>query len=265
MVSLRRASSTLEAPESAPAVESVPLAPPSAAFPRVNLIPDQIAEEARIHRAKLSLGAAALASVVAVGALYMLAAGEVSSAQDNLDAQNARGAALAAQAVTYAEVPTIRAQVQAAQMQQFAALGGEVRWSYILNDLALTIPTGASLTSFKSSITGVPLPAAGATAAAGSGAGVDQQLSALGRAGIGTIAYEGEARAYTDVAAFEDSVVKQRNLFDVFVDSTGLADQQSTGVADGTVAVGIPGYTFKGSATIGAKALSHRYDMKAGN
>ncbi len=245
------------------ALAPTPMAPSAAAFPRVNLIPDKIAEEQRVHRAKLVLGGAAVASVAAVGAMYLMAAGEVNSAQEDLDAATARGVSLASQVATYAEVPTVRAQVQAAQMQQYQAMGGEVRWSFLLNNLALTIPNGTSLTAFKASITGVA-PAAGAAAPAGT-ADSGTELSVLGRPGVGAIAYEGEAKNYALVAAFLDSLAKQKTLLDPYASNAGIGEQERSGVSDGSVAVAPQGYTFASSVTISDKALSHRYDLKAGN
>jgi Tfp pilus assembly protein PilN len=262
MVSFSRSKTTdVVDDEGVVAAPPAPMSPSVAAFPRVNLIPDKIAEEHRVHRAKLVLGGAALASVVAVGALYLMAAGEVSSAQEDLDTANARGVTLASQVATYAEVPTVRAQVQAAQMQQYQAMGGEVRWSFLLNNLALTIPNGTSLTTFKGTITGVP-PTAGADAqAAGSGT----EFSVLGRPGVGAITYEGEAKSYALVASFLDSIAKQKTLLDPYASNASIGEQQRTGVADGSVATAPQGFVFASSATVSPQALSHRYDLKAGN
>jgi Tfp pilus assembly protein PilN len=239
-----------------------PVTQSAAAFPRVDLLPDTIAEEARVRRAKLVAGGVALASVAAVGALYLLAAGEVSSAQEELDTAQARSAVLAAEAAQYADVPKVRADVESARLQQFQAMGGEVRFSFLMNDLALTIPRGTSLTTLKAQITGLP---AAATATAAGGADGAVQPSVMGNPGIGSISYEGEAKSYNDVAAFLDSLAKQKTLVDPYFSVATVKEEEQQGVADGAVNVTPQGYTYAATVTLSDVALSHRYDLKAGS
>ena len=225
----------------------------AAAFPRVNLMPDVVAAEARVHRARLVLVGATVASLAVVGALWVVGAGAVSASQDRLDTATSQGAALASEAAKYADVPKVQAQVTAARAQQFQALGGEARWSFLLNNLALTIPAGTSLTSFSGTITGVPPAAAGAAPGLGTPA-AGTVTSALGNPGIGTINYAGEAVGYPQVANFLDSQAKQKTLIDPFASSVTMQSAQGT-----------KGFNFASTATITAAALSHRYDVKAGS
>jgi Tfp pilus assembly protein PilN len=259
MVSFGRKGATaeVESPDQPTAAQpAASTAAPSqlAAFPRVNLIPDEIAEEARIRRAKLVLGGAVLASVVAAAGLYVMASGEVTSAQQELDAATARSAALAAEATAYADVPKVKADLASAQAQQALAMGGEVRWSFMLNNLALTIPQGTSLTSFKATISGAAPGTAGPTASNTATAG--STVSVLGQPGIGAITYEGEANDNAKVAAFLEAMTKSTGLLDPFA-TQAAKEQGSTDAATGG-----KGVTFTAQATIGEKALSHRYDVK---
>jgi Tfp pilus assembly protein PilN len=214
-------------------------------FPRVNLIPDQIAAEAKVRKAKLTLGIVAGASVAVVAGLYVMAAGQVSSAQEQLDVATAHSAVLATEAAKYADVPKVRADLDAAAAQQVQALGGEVRWSSVLTNLGLTIPAGVALNSFQASVTGTGAPAGGAT--------TGSIVSVLGAPGIGTIQYAGEATDDTKLAAFLESFTKVPGVIDPF------ATQATAAVSD---AGGPPSVTFAANATISAKALSHRYDVK---
>jgi len=251
MVSFRRSGGAVaEAPEQVAPAPMLPVAMSEAAFPRVNLMPTVIAAEAKVRKAKLLLVAAAVCSVVAVGGLWFAANGEVNAAQERLDDATTATAQLKTEAAKYADVPKVQAQVALSQQQAYLAMGGEVRWSFLLNDLALTIPRGASLTSFVGTITGMP-PLATAAKANGSD---DDVASVLGTAGIGNIQYEGEARGLPDVAAFLDTLAKQRALVDAY---PGVVQK-----AEGDNAKGL---TFQSSVTITQKALSHRYDLKAGN
>jgi Tfp pilus assembly protein PilN len=242
---------------------TAPVPASAAAFPRVNLIPEVIAEEVRVRRARLVAAGAVAASVVAVGGLYLMAANDVTAAQEELDLATARSAVLATEAAQYAEVPAVRASVESAKTQQYQAMGGEVRFSFLLNDLALTMPRGSSLTAFRATISGeAPEMATGAAAAAGqeTAAGVS---SVLGNPGLGTINYEGEARAYGDVASFLDSLAKQKKLIDPYFSAAVLNDTEEA--ASGATAPPATGYTFVATSTVSDAALSHRYDLKEGS
>lgn len=253
MVSFVRSRSAEAAQESA----ELPLAsaPGAGAFPRVNLLPPVVLEEERTHKAKRVLVGASAVSLLLVGGLYGLATLSVNDAEGQLESAQAQAAALNAQVAQYAEVPKVKAMVTTAQNQAYQALGGEVRWSFLLNDLALTMPAGTSLTSFTGNVSAdAPAGAAGPKAATADG----QQgfTSVLGTPGIGTITYSGEALGYANVAAFLDAQAKQKTLLDPFATAV-TANQSDTGAKKGL--------TFTSSATVTDAALSHRYDLKAGS
>jgi hypothetical protein len=106
-------------------------------------------------------------------------------------------------------------------------------------------------------------PAAGATTAA-PGAGDPANVSVLGKPAIGTISYVGEARAYSNVSTFLDTLAKQKTLIDPYPGTVQEAEDTETGTADGSTSNAGQGYEFTASAAITAKALSHRYDIKDG-
>jgi Tfp pilus assembly protein PilN len=239
--------------------EAVNLSAPSAArsaaaFPRVNLMPDVVAHEARARRAKVVLVGAVCASVAVVGGLYVVGMASVSSAQDQLDAATAQGAQLSTEMAKYSDVPKVQAQVVTAQQQQFQAMGSEVRWSFLLNNLALTIPSGTSLTNFTGTVSPTPPAPAGTAGTAPVGGTPQGVVSVLGHPGIGTISYQGEALGYPQVANFLDAQAKQKTLLDAFVNSVTAPTDKAT-----------KGMTFASTVTISPSALSHRYDVKAGN
>jgi len=241
-----------------PAAVAHAVAAPLAAFPRVNLIPAEIAQEAKVRRSKVAFAVALAASVAVVGGLYVMAASDVSSAEERLDSARATGATLASEQAKYADVPKVQSDLLSAQTQQFTAMGGEVRWSTILNNLALTIPQGVSLGSLQATINGT----AGGSAS-GASAANSSVASVMGQPGMGLLTYEGQGRDNSRVAAFLESLTKSNGLLDPF------ATQVTTELAGGTnVGTAAPAPTsptsvsFTGSVTIGPKALSHRYDVK---
>ena len=230
---------------------------PQAAFPRVNLIPAQIAQEARVGRAKQIVVVSVVASIAAVGGLFVMASGQVSSAQEQLDTVTARSAALAAESTKYADVPKVQVDLQSAQAQQSMAMSGEVRWSLILNNLALTIPQGVSITTLKATITG----ASGDPAAATAGS-VPAVQSVLGNPGIGTLSYEGQALDNAKVAAFLEALARNTGVIDPFVSAVSSSTDGATATPTGTKPTQPTSVNYTATATISAKALSHRYDAK---
>ena len=254
MVSFKKGGTTVEAapqaPEGAPVAAPAPVVAPSAAFPRVNLIPDQVAIEARSQTAKKICFATIAASAVVVGGLFFLANGQVSSAQNQLDTATARSAALAAEATKYADVPRVNAEYAAAQTQLATAMGNEVQWSTVLYNLALSTPQGVSIDSFKATVTG----GAGGAAAAAPTSTQTSSASVLGNAGIGTLDFEGTATDWPHVSSFLDSITRSPGVLDPW------ATQVTNNAASGSSAA--TGVKFSSGATISQAALSHRYDAK---
>jgi Tfp pilus assembly protein PilN len=239
------------APEGVPVAAPVPAVAPSAAFPRVNLIPEQVAVEARTQMAKRVCIAAVAGSAVVVAGLFVVANSQVSSAQDQLDAATAQSAALAAEATKYADVPRVNAQLAAATQQQATAMGAEVRWSSVLYSLAIATPNGVSLDSFTAIVNAA---APGAAAATPTSTG-QSSTSILGNPGIGTMTFTGTATDQPHVATFLDKLTNASGVIDPFASTVAAASSSETNLKDKTV-------SFSSTATITSDALSHRYDGK---
>jgi Tfp pilus assembly protein PilN len=213
-----------------------------ATLPRVNLLPPEIEEARRFRSVQVGLGAAVLASIVVAGALFVAANHQVGKAQDDLDATSAQTTQLQAKVADYAAVPLVYGQVDAARAQLDLAMGQEVRWSYFLNDLSLTIPRHVwidSMTVSASSATGAAAPVAGQYAATG----------------IGTVLFEGHAYGNNDVAAWLESLAKQKGYTQPYFTDSTLAPLGSNEKA----------VTFQSQVVVTDDALSGRYTQNAGN
>jgi Tfp pilus assembly protein PilN len=211
-----------------------------ATLPRVNLLPPEIEQQRRFRHVQAGLGGAVVASLVVVGALLVSASGQVGSARSDLDANKARGSQLQQKATEYAEVPLVQGQVDAARAQLGQAMGQEVRWSYFLNDLSLKIPRHVWLDSMV--VTSTP-SVVGAT------------VATYPAVGIGTVVFTGHAYKHNDVAAWLDSLARQKGYSQpYFTDSTIVP----LGTNDKAV-------TFASQVTVTDDALSKRYTQKAGN
>jgi Tfp pilus assembly protein PilN len=211
-----------------------------ATLPRVNLLPPEIEQARQFRRVQFGLGGAVLAALVAAGALFVAANAQVGEAQDHLDANKAQATQLQSNVDEYAEVPLVLGQVDAARAQLGQAMGQEVRWSYFLNDLSLKIPRHVWLDSM---IVTSSAPTAVTT--------VDQYAAV----GVATIAFEGHGYRHNDVAAWLNSLARQKGFTQpYFSDST----VDPVGTDEDAV-------KFSSTVTVTDDALSNRYTEKTGN
>lgn len=212
-----------------------------AALPRVNLLPPEIEEGRRLRRVQAGLGAGVVGAVAVVGVLTLMAAQQVSSAQDDLDGSKAQGQTLQAQVDSYADVPAVYAQVDAAEAQLSQAMGSEIRWSYFLNDLSLRTPSKVWLESLT--VTSQDAAAAAATAT-----GTGEYL----QPGLAQISVEGRGYRHNDVAAWLEALSKEKGVSQPYFTTS---KQDTVGTEDAV--------SFTSQATVTEDALSHRYTQKA--
>jgi Tfp pilus assembly protein PilN len=212
-----------------------------ATLPRVNLLPPEIEQARRFRHVQAGLGGAVAASLIVAAALFVAASSQVGKAQTDLDNNKAVSTRLQTKVAEYVEVPRVYGQVEAAHAQLGQAMGQEIRWSYFLNDLSLKIPRHVWLDSMI-----VTPTAASATPP------VTGQYAAVG---IGNVVFEGHAYSHNDVAAWLNSLAKQKGYTQpYFSDSTVAA------LGDNDHAV-----RFTSQVTVTDDALSGRYTEKAGN
>jgi Tfp pilus assembly protein PilN len=210
-----------------------------ATLPQVNLLPPEIEQQRRFRHVQAGLGGAVLASLVAVGVLLVAASSQVGQAQDDLDANKVQAAQLETQVGEYAEVPLVLGQVEAAQAQLGQAMGQEVRWSYYLNDLSLKIPRHVWLDGMTVTSTTPAAPADGQYAVTG----------------IGTVAFTGHAYGHNDVAAWLNSLAKQKGYTQPYFSESTI---EARGGNEKAV-------KFTSQVIVTDDALSKRYTEKAGN
>ncbi|MGB8649506.1 MAG: PilN domain-containing protein [Mycobacteriales bacterium] len=217
---------------------------PTTALPRVNLLPPEIAEQRAFRRIQFALGAAVLASVAVVGLLYMSASHSVSSANSDLAAATQQNTSLQSQVAQFHDVTSIYAQAAAAQAQLTTAMGDEVRYSQLLNDLSLSVPSNVWLTSVAFTQGGSSVPAAAAAAAAAAPGAPTQ---------IGTFTVSGVAFSHDDVAVWLESIAGLKTYANPYFSS-------STEALIGTR----KSVNFGSTAAVTSAALSGRYTKPAG-
>jgi Tfp pilus assembly protein PilN len=191
-------------------------------LPHVNLLPQEIQEESRFRNVRAGLGLAVLLVALIIGFLYWQARGDVDTAQTQLNQAQAQQVGLDAKITTYSNVPKVLAQVDLAKAQLVTAMGPEVRYSFLLNDITLTIPNNVWLTQLTVQQKLPTSIKAGATSGTATGAQWTPP-------GIGNVTFAGTAMTYNDVAAWLDSFAKSPNYSGVYLNTatTGLISKTS--------------------------------------
>ncbi|HWC33204.1 MAG TPA: PilN domain-containing protein [Mycobacteriales bacterium] len=177
-------------------------------MPRVNLMPPEIAQAARFRQVQVGLGAAVLAAVAVAGLLYVHEHSGVAAAKDELAAAQQTNASLQTKLASLNAVKETFAAVQARQAMLTTAMGSEVRWSFILNDLSFRMPSNVWLTNLSVSPTSTTAAPPAAPATLGSSAAPAAVVP------IATITFSGIGFKHDDVAAWLDSMAKEKSFSD---------------------------------------------------
>jgi Tfp pilus assembly protein PilN len=210
------------------------------AAPRVNLLPPEIAEKSRLRKAQFAMVGTGLAAVAVVGVMYTQQSAKVDDAQQQKAAAEAAHVRLTTEKAKLQNVSDTYAQVDQAKATLAAAMHDEVLWSGYLHDLTLTIPENVWLTGLTAKIESVKAPANGS-----SGPVLDP--------GLGTVTFTGHGFVHDDVAAWLESVAKEKGYANPYF-------SQSVEALIGTV----PVVTFSSTVNLTEKALSNRYTMAKG-
>jgi Tfp pilus assembly protein PilN len=220
----------------ATATEARPVA--SGSMPRVNLMPPEIAEGARLRQVQLVSGLCVVLALAIVVLLYLHAHSGVTSAQSSLDQAQEQQTSLQSKLSSLASVQQTFADVQAKQALLGEAMGQEVRWSYVLNDLSLRMPSNVFLTSMtvtETTTPGTPPPAAGSAPVQ-----------------IGTITFGNVGLRHDDVAAWLDALAKEHGF------------DEPTFTSSTEEAAGTRGYvSFVSGVELMSNLLSDRYVQPA--
>jgi len=215
-----------------------------AQMPRVNLLPPEIAAAAQLRRLKLILGLVVLAAMVLVVLGFLAASSRIGAAEDSLAASEAEGAKLQSDVAAYAEVPQVLAAVGTAQVNLETAMTPEIRWSFYLNDLSLTIPRSTRLSSMTA------VNDAAAAQLAGTLATTATVVTPMGQVPMGSITFSGKSTDFDAVAAWLQSLAKQKGYMEPSAQSVTKSDTAGT---QGTF------YDVESNTQLSLEASSDRY------
>jgi hypothetical protein len=230
--------------QGAPAPSSTSTRVDWAPVPKVNLLPPEILEGRRLTQLKRVLGGVLVVVAAGCAGAVVWAQAGVSSAQDEVDAAQARAATLQAQQAKYAEVPRITGLIDTATTARQTAMGQDVLWYGFLSELSMTTPKGVSLVSLEVALDDSSQP---------SGPPADP----LTPSGIGHVTFSGKAGQFPDIAGWLDAVGG--------IDGLDGSSLQTATRGDGQAGAATPAgpITFTSTVQVTSKALTHRYDRKA--
>ena len=208
---------------------------PIPGFVRVDLLPPGVAERAAIAAAKrLTLYCIGGGLVVTAG-LLALAIQDGRSAQNELDAAESEAVLIQQQLSELSTVPETFAKATLAQKTIESAMGSEIRWSFLLNQMSFSTPSGVTLNS----ITGQSATSNSETPAVPAEGGPPEGT-------VGTMTFESVGTSLDRVAAWLDSL-------------EGLKDYTTPFLSAATREEEAGGYNFQSDAFLTSEALSGRY------
>jgi Tfp pilus assembly protein PilN len=210
------------------------------AAPRVNLLPPEIAEKAKLRKAQVAMVGTGLAAVAVVGVMYTQQTAKVSDANAQKEQATAASVKLRADLAKLQHVSQTYREVDLAKQTLAAAMHYDVTWSSYLHDLTLTIPENVWLTNMTVKMDVNKPPANGAA-----GPVLDP--------GLGTVTFTGVAFEHDDVASWLESLTKQKGYANAY-----FSKSEEALIGDRQVV------NFSSTVTLTDKVLSNRYTVAKG-
>lgn len=154
---------------------------------RVNLLPQTLLHERRARQRTLAVVVAAAGVIALLVGAFLFQSLRLAGERDRLAQQQEENASLRAQVAELADIERQNAELRAKRALVDQLTRDEVRWSVILADISVVIPSEAWLTTFTGNVTA---PATGAAAPTG------------GPVTLGSITLNGTTFRHEDVATW---------------------------------------------------------------
>jgi hypothetical protein len=226
--------------------------------PRVNLLPTWVAERRLVRRQRLGVAAGFAALLCLLALLWLAESARVDRARRAADHQRVVTAQLEAERATLQPWADLQGKVVAAEQLRAKAYAREVRFSGVLQDIAMLVPDNAWLTQLTASLNDTQQDKTGGTTAATAQNGAAAAPAVPGAPGfgspVGTITFSGMALGHVDVGGVVrvlDNAVK-RNGGSVYLNPYYTSSQKQAQGGQATV-------TFSASVDLGPAAFSGRF------
>lgn len=125
---------------------------------QINLLPSDIAERRRARQITLMLGAAGLALVAVLVLVFIIQAARLSGERGNLAEQERTNDRLQRQVTQLQGFAQLQTTLRTKEQLLGQLTANEVRWSLLLNNISLVIPSDVWLTNLSGSVQAVTGP-----------------------------------------------------------------------------------------------------------
>lgn len=119
---------------------------------RIDLLPPEIAVRRRVRQQTTTAVAAGIGLVVVLGLFFIVQVGRLSTERNTLAAQQAENASLQSTVQSLNEFDKLAKELAAKTKLIDGLTATEVRWSIVLSDISLIIPSNAWLTNLTATV-----------------------------------------------------------------------------------------------------------------
>ena len=119
---------------------------------QINLLPSDIAERRRARQITLMLGAAGLALIAVLALVFIVQAARLSGERGDLAEQRESNGRLQRRVTQLQGFAQLQATLRTKEQLLGQLTANEVRWSLLLNNISLVIPSDVWLTNFTGSV-----------------------------------------------------------------------------------------------------------------
>lgn len=116
-------------------------------LPQINLLPSEIRAARGVRALRVYLFCAVAIVLVLIAAVYVLAMGQASAAEDDLLAEQTRTTTLLTEKAKYAEVPVVIAQLEQTTLGLSLAASSEIQWKSYLDAIVAVTPEGTTISN----------------------------------------------------------------------------------------------------------------------
>jgi hypothetical protein len=234
------------------------------AAPRVNLLPAWVARRRLVRRQRLAVVAGFVVALGLLALLWLASSARTHRAEQAAAGQRAITAQLSAQRARLQPWADLQAEVASAEQLRAAVYAREVRFSGVLQDIAVVMPDNAWLTQLSAALTETKqgqAPGGGSTSGTQGGDAATGAVPGAPGFGspVGTITFSGTALGHVDVGKLVkvlDGVVK-RNGGSVYQNPYYTSSLKGAGSGQTTV-------TFSATVDLGPAAYSGRFQRPGG-
>jgi Tfp pilus assembly protein PilN len=177
---------------------------------QINLLPPEIAQRRRARQILLMVGMAGAGLLVILVLVFLIQTARLAGERNKLTEAKKQNAALQVQVDNLSQFAQLQSTLKTKETLLGTLTRNEVRWSVLLNDISVVIPSDVWLTNFTgNALGGTNAPAAGAP--------------------LGTLTFNGNTFTHLDVAKWLSRLAGVREFLSPYL---SLSSKSGTGLAE---------------------------------